>query len=569
MRRPRPLLLPALLAALLGLPAASQAHGGADHGERVVDGALVEVPLGTAAAPTGALGRAGGQTWRGTGPRPLAIVQVLLPGRDVAPYPELSEAALRSAFVTAPDSASRALQEMTDGVLSLTGRSRPDGDVLPAVTVSASGGCRWQQWAAEAKTKLAGLGHSLTPYLGAGNVAYVLRGPTGCDWSGLAYMPGTEIWLANSISRSLIVHELGHNLGLDHAASARCRTPQGAAVFLSGSCSLDEYGDPFDPMGSGSGHYAAPHKAEGGWLPASAVRTVSATGTYDLGLAADPAAATRMLRIPRPDGRELTAELRRPYGSFDRLGTGGVFLRLQDPGGSDERTLLLDATPSTSSFADAALAAGRTVVDEVAGIAVRVDAAGSATAKVSVSLEGAGGLPALGGLLDDLLDLVTPDPPAPVATPPATPDPPPPPALTTTPPPAGTADPVLDEGLEDEGDDGDTDEEAEDEASEDEEARPAPWRRPSSLRVDGRRRSVATLSRSRALRGRTITASFRSPVRELRVRTAGCRTRITVRGARTWLALPRSGRARRQVRDVRIRCASGRGRVALRSLTGR
>lgn len=549
----------ALLAAALvgGPPSVAWAHGGTDHGERVVDGELVEVPV--EAAPS-VRSRALAESWRGTGPRPLAIVQILMPGRDVARYPELSESALRQAFVTGSGSASRALSEMTDGTVSLTGLTRTDGDVLPTVTASVSGGCRWQQWASEAKTALSALGHPLTSYLSSGNVAYVLRGPTGCSWGGLAWMPGTEVWLANSVARSLVVHELGHNLSLDHATSARCRDGSGTAVTFAAaaSCTLDEYGDPFDPMGDGTRHFSAPNKVLGGWLPSSAVRTVTATGTYDLNTAGDPDSDVRMLRVPRPDGRELSIELRRPFGVFDAFSAGdpavnGVLLRLQDPGSSDERTWLLDAVPSTATFSDAALAVGRTASDPVTGTAVRLDALEGDVARLSISLEGAAALPPVVPLVTSILEAVTPPvttaTPTVTTTPPASatttttptaPVPPPPPApvgdeevTATTPPPAVRA-----------------------------------WRRPSSITVDGRRRDVAVLSRRGVLRGRTITARFATSVREVRVRASGCTARVAVRVGGRWRTLSGT-HAPRAVRDVRVACARTGGRATVRSISAR
>jgi hypothetical protein len=45
------------------------------------------------------------------------------------------------------------------------------------------------------------------------------------------------------------VHEMGHNLGLDHAHLLRCRK-NGVAVSFGGRCTSIEYGDPYDTMSS-------------------------------------------------------------------------------------------------------------------------------------------------------------------------------------------------------------------------------------------------------------------------------------------------------------------------------
>ncbi len=62
----------------------------------------------------------------------------------------------------------------------------------------------------------------------------------GCQWSGLAFVPGRFAWISAFIDPSTIAHELGHNLGLGHASADT--TDTGANV--------QEYGDPSDVMGS-------------------------------------------------------------------------------------------------------------------------------------------------------------------------------------------------------------------------------------------------------------------------------------------------------------------------------
>lgn len=604
-----------LLVVLLGLvPAAASAHGGTDHGERVVDGRLHAVEVD---APPGSSvqGRAG-ESWRATGPRAIAIVQVLMPGRDAAAYPAYTEDELRTAFVTGPGSASRALSEMTDGIVSLTGRNRPDGDVTATVTASSSGDCRWQQWANDAKTQLAAKGQSLTPYLTSGNVAYVLRGPTGCSWSGLAWMPGTEIWLENSLLRPLIVHELGHNFSLDHAASARCRNASGSRVFLAvpSRCTVSEYGDYFDPMGIGDAHYSATQKAKGGWLPQSTVKSITQSGTHVLGGAADRTAATRMLRIPRPDGRDLTIELRRPNGTygtaFELFSTSqmpvtkGITMRLHDPDATDARTQLLDAVFSTNSWNDAALPVGTSVTDTTTGITVRLDALAGDVATVAIGIPGTP-------------DTVAPSAPQPTAVVEAgrvtlswpaasdnagvtayrvgrdgvplgetnqrtwtdiasttarshsyvvtaidaagnaTPSQPLVVSLVAAAAPVPAPEPPSPGSVD-----------AAPVVPEDTHVLPVttrppgsgagttttrPWRAPATVRVDGRSRSTRLLAHrgGGTVRGRSVIASFSGTIHELRVNTKGCTPRVAVRAGKRWATLKRPSSAHAAVRSSR------------------
>jgi hypothetical protein len=391
-------LWPIVVACALALPGAAWASGGTDHGERVVDGRLVKVPVDEQGVTDGAHGAAPAASAvspvqrTAAGPRPLAVVQILMPGTTATPY---TDGQLRALFATASDW----LAETTDGAVSLSGAAGPEVDIAGTVTASGSTGCgspgdRWRTWASEAVDALAGQGVDLSPYLAAGHVAYVLRGTNDCGWSGLAWLPGREIWLNNSLSATVTVHELGHNLRLDHAASMRC-TSGGVGVLLSSSCTTSEYGDPFDPMGNGARHFSAAHKLEGGWLPGDRVRTVSANGTFALGAASDALAPTRMLRIPRGSGQPaLTVELRRPFGSFDAFGAGdaavnGVLLRLRNESAID-LTKLLDARPSTATFNDASLPVGQTVTDDVGHVSVTLNALAGGTATVSVDLRGTG-----------------------------------------------------------------------------------------------------------------------------------------------------------------------------------
>jgi fibronectin type 3 domain-containing protein len=85
-----------------------------------------------------------------------------------------------------------------------------------------------------------------------------------------------------------------------------------------------------------------------------------------------------MLLIPRTASTYLSLEYRRPYGSqFETFSStepvaNGVSVRVTPSLTSRSQSQLVDATPSTTSYLDAALAAGQTLVDPLSGVSITV-----------------------------------------------------------------------------------------------------------------------------------------------------------------------------------------------------
>ena len=78
-----------------------------------------------------------------------------------------------------------------------------------------------------------------------------------CGFQGAAW--GHEVMLARRPTLRLVVHELGHAFGLAHAQSSNCAENRLA-------CGLDDTGDPFSPMGSGSLDFSVYEKVVLGWI---------------------------------------------------------------------------------------------------------------------------------------------------------------------------------------------------------------------------------------------------------------------------------------------------------------
>jgi hypothetical protein len=214
-------------------------------------------------------------------------------------------------------------------------------------------------------------------------------------------MPGTSAYLNGAFNLRVVGHELSHNIGGDHASSYSC-TSGGVRVSISSTCSLSEYGDPFDILGSSSRHGSSFHLGQFKWLAPSNTQTVSSSGTYTLTAAELDSAQPQALRIPRATSvtgsqEYYSLEFRQPFGSyFDAFSASdpavnGVAVRIVPDYSVIQRPLLLDTTPATSTFTDAPLATGKTFTDTANGISITTVSLSPLAAIVRVDLGGAGG----------------------------------------------------------------------------------------------------------------------------------------------------------------------------------
>lgn len=111
-----------------------------------------------------------------------------------------------------------------------------------------------------------------------------------CDAAAsAAQLPGRVSWVRfRAPGVPTLVHELGHNLGLEHAYGVICRRqtaeqllPQRVALGRTAqgvSCSKVEYGDSWDAMGHSSGFFSAAALTRLGW--AGKIQDVTTSGTF-------------------------------------------------------------------------------------------------------------------------------------------------------------------------------------------------------------------------------------------------------------------------------------------------
>lgn len=110
------------------------------------------------------------------------------------------------------------------------------------------------------------------------------------------------------------IHELGHNLGMNHANKLYCYDKDGKAITMAEklTCSLKgvrenrcadycmtyEYADPYDPMGRGNGDFNGYHKLRAGWFDAEQTLEVASDGVFTL-RAVGVAGGLHLLRLKR------------------------------------------------------------------------------------------------------------------------------------------------------------------------------------------------------------------------------------------------------------------------------
>jgi hypothetical protein len=164
---------------------------------------------------------------------------------------------------------------------------------------------------------------------------------TSCTYSGIGNVNGPRS-VNNGYCgwKDIIAHELGHNLGLEHAATLAY-----------------EYGEYSDVMGAGLGplrQVNAPHKIEMGWIDPNQVIDVIADGAFTIAPLELVAAATggvpQVLRFPKADTSEnYFLSYRQPIGydtrvltSFTAWATGVAIHRHSGYGNTYDLATLTD-----------------------------------------------------------------------------------------------------------------------------------------------------------------------------------------------------------------------------------
>jgi hypothetical protein len=214
-----------------------------------------------------------------------------------------SAASMKDAIFTDPNgrSISALIRDTSQGRASLSGQVLGAYD-LP---VSSADPCDLGAWMTALDAKALAQGVDPNTF---DRKVYVTPWSSTCTAGGTAdaWAAVPWAWVMNCDRTDGIAHELGHTLRLGHAA-----TPQG------------EYGDTSDIMGmggSGLRGFNAPHYEDLGWRSSAMIKTVTASGRYDIApliIAESDAVAPQILKIAKPDtGEYYYLSYRRALG-FD------------------------------------------------------------------------------------------------------------------------------------------------------------------------------------------------------------------------------------------------------------
>ncbi|MDZ4827137.1 MAG: hypothetical protein SGJ13_11845 [Actinomycetota bacterium] len=252
---------------------------------------------------------------------------------------------------------------------------------------------------------------------------------------GVGQMPGRVTWMFGSYA-SVIMHELGHNLGFHHASALSCK--QGSAtVPMSNNCSVPadliagEYGDSFSTMGYGGpcGYNTFNRLTEGWQLDVAEPTDTTNVQLRAINLAPNGTPQTIKVRRSQDDGQfgkwyyiEWRSQLE---AGCNGRADDGIQIRVGHDPRNSVFTYLVDASSATGA-GDSALLPGSTFTDPVANISVRLNSMNTTTGVADVTLTFPGGG-----------STTTTQPPTTTTQPPATTTTNPPTTTTTTPPPPG------------------------------------------------------------------------------------------------------------------------------------
>lgn len=225
----------------------------------------------------------------------------------------------------------------------------------------------------------------------------------GYGWGSLGtwQRPSSGVWFNGDLFDGAITHELGHNMGYQHASSIRCNGTPLANDPL--TCQTVEYGSTVSVMGNlSNGHMMAIEKWYSGWFEGCNGVRVRSSGTFTLHAIENACGGVQALQVPMPvttrrfdtDQSNGSNPARYYYlefragGGLDTGMTPAVMVHASDDiQPQDEvcaRSVLLDMNPATNQVNG--MVAGSTFTDPAGGVMFSVTSLSASSAVVNVTL---------------------------------------------------------------------------------------------------------------------------------------------------------------------------------------
>jgi len=192
----------------------------------------------------------------------------------------------------------------------------------------------------------------------------------------------------------LAAHEGGHNMGLQHSGTLTA-TPDVVGPLASPG-TIDEFNDNFTSMGSQTlGQYAAPHKAQLGWIaPSTNYQVVQGNGVWSLAPYETSPEGLEALKIQRGTGNNawLWVEYRQPIGDYDstvyfQQPSGGAFIHYEDST-NGAFTRILNFQPALNSWYAPMLPVGQTWTDPYSNVSITVQSMTASALTIAVNYSG-------------------------------------------------------------------------------------------------------------------------------------------------------------------------------------
>ncbi|MFT5727674.1 MAG: hypothetical protein ACI8PB_001812 [Desulforhopalus sp.] len=288
------------------------------------------------------------------------------------------------------------------------GQTWLSGDVYGYYTLPIDGVCNTYEIATQANLVATANGIDTSAY---NRLIYLFPQIDNCGWSGMGTVGGnpSKAWINGTLDLRTVGHELGHNLGLQHAKKLEC-----GVNAISGDCYTVEYGDSLDIMGSPgfTGNFNAFNKEQLGWLSGDLsaatgqIAVAETDGSYQIEpYETTPGNVPKALKILRGidsitgQGLWYYLEYRQPLGFDTYLAsypaiTKGVSFHIGTESDMNS-SQWIDMTPASASsdWSDAVLSASNSYTDPDAGVTITTEWADTTGVGVNISFTGPSCIP--------------------------------------------------------------------------------------------------------------------------------------------------------------------------------